>query len=121
MLPARVPPSRGGKGRFRLAAPDLSSRRQIAMALLEIRPVRTRDRGVLSRVPLGVFGADKLQPFVQGAPKRYGRRPRRRESACILDRDLDLQPLALVVEIGPQSIVGIRLLEMLFCVLFYGR
>jgi hypothetical protein len=62
---------------------------------------------------LGVFGADELHPFVQGAPKRHRRRPGHRESPFILDRDLDLEPLALVVRIGSRSIVRIVDLEML--------
>jgi hypothetical protein len=66
---------------------------------------------------LTVFGAYKFHPFVQGPPKRHGRRPGHRKSAFILDADLDLDPLALVVGIGSRSVVNIRTgeLEMLFC------
>ena len=56
----------------------------------KIRLLRSRDRGINSRVPFGVFGADKFRPFVQGAPKRYGGRPGRRESAGVFDGELDL-------------------------------
>ena len=56
----------------------------------EIRLLRSRNLGVRSRVPLGVFGTDKFRPLIQGAPKRYGRRPRHRENACILNHEFDL-------------------------------
>src|SRR5580700_8543452 len=80
----------------------------------EIRFVRPRDRGIRSRMPQGVFGAHKFQPFVEGAPKRYGRRPRHRESATILNGDFDLQPLALVAWVDSRSIIGTRVLEIFF-------
>ena len=56
----------------------------------EIRLLRSWNLGVRSRVPLGVFGTDKFRPLIQGAPKRYGRRPGHRESACILNHEFDL-------------------------------
>src|SRR5215831_9888198 len=41
----------------------------------EIRLVCSRDRGLLSWEPLGVFGANMFRPFNQWAAIRYGRRP----------------------------------------------
>src|SRR6516162_8186703 len=38
----------------------------------EIRLARSGDLRIRSRVSLGVFGADKFPPFVQGAPKCQG-------------------------------------------------
>src|SRR5215813_8414552 len=65
----------------------------------EIRLVRTRDFGVLSGVVfMRVFGADNLLPLsYQRAPIRFGRRPRHRENAFILDRKMKLKPLAPIV------------------------
>src|SRR5215813_9992724 len=50
----------------------------------KIRLVRVRDLGVLVCVVFTpVFGADQLRPWIQGAPIRDGRGPRRREHALI--------------------------------------
>jgi len=65
---------------------------------------------------LDVVGAGKFKSFVQGAPKRYGRRPGHRKSAYALNSDLDLQPHAFVVGIGGWSIIRVRELEILFCI-----
>src|ERR1700691_6558891 len=89
------------------------------MQLSEIRFVRVWGRGALSRVPLEVFGADKFLAFVEGAPKRYGRRPGGRENAFILNRDLDLQPLALVAWIDRRSIIRKSVVGILFCIPCY--
>src|SRR5271167_3672136 len=62
----------------------------------EIRLVRPRHFGVLSRVPLDVFGANRFHPVGGTAPISHGRGPRRREDAFILDRELELQVLARI-------------------------
>jgi len=84
-----------------------------AIARSEIRLVRNGDLGVRSGVPLDAFGTDKFPPFVQGAPERQGCGPGHRESACILNCELDLQALAFIVGIGPWSATGIVALRML--------
>ena len=67
-------------------------------AISEIRLVCSRDRGLLSWEPLGVFGANMFRPFNQRAAIRYRRRPGHRKSAFILDRELELQVLALTFQ-----------------------
>src|ERR1700682_6274021 len=62
----------------------------------EIRLVRPRHCGVLSRVPPDVFGANRFRPVAAAAPISHGRGPRRREGALIVDRELELQVLAPV-------------------------
>src|SRR5215467_864380 len=69
----------------------------------EIRSVRPRHVGVLSRVPLDVFGASLFHPaggVIATASISHGRGPWRREHALILDRELKLQVLALMVRVS---------------------
>jgi hypothetical protein len=70
----------------------------------EVRLVRSRNLRVLFGVVfMRVFGADRFGPFAQRAqwaPISYGCRPGHREDAVILDRELELQPLALVIGVG---------------------
>jgi hypothetical protein len=77
---------------------------------LEIRFVRGRHRGVLSGVPLDVLGAGIFRPLghqrSQGTPVCHRRRPWHGENAFILDRKLELQPLALVVGVGCKGEIG---------------
>src|SRR5580704_13915105 len=72
----------------------------------EVRFVRPRHIGVLSRVPLDVFGASLFLP-VGGAASAtsvsHGRGPRRREDGFILDRELELQVLAPIVRLHRQG------------------
>ena len=76
-----------------------------AIHFSEIRPVRRRHRGVPSGIIfMPVFGADIFRPFAQGTPISYSRRPRHREGALILDRELELQSLTLIV--GVDSPLG---------------
>src|SRR5215468_5475558 len=73
--------------------------------LSEIRLVRARHRGIPSRVSR-IFGADiftsaSSAPIAyRRAPISYGRRPRRRKDAFILDRELELQVLAPIVGVA---------------------
>src|ERR1700686_3954959 len=84
------------------------------VARSQLRLVRVRDRSVLSRIPLGVFGADHFGPWAQIGPISDGRRPGRGEDAVILDRKAELQHLAPVVGIdlhgtrrGSRSDIGV--------------
>src|SRR5215469_8339490 len=81
----------------------------------EVRFVCPRHIGVLSRVPLDVFGANMFFPFL-GTLERstrysisHGRGPRRREDAFILNRESELEELALRVRLRPKG-------SMLLCV-----
>src|SRR5215468_4327873 len=65
----------------------------------EVRLIRLRDRRVLSRVPLNVFGADHFGPWTQVGPIRDGPRPGHGEDAGILDRKVELKHLTAVVGI----------------------
>src|SRR5262249_35653554 len=68
----------------------------------EIRLVCSRDRGLLSWEPLGVFGANMFRPFNQRAAIRYGRRPGHPKGAFILDRESELQVPASIARVpGP--------------------
>src|SRR5215467_5883694 len=84
----------------------------------EIRLVRTRrDSAVLGSTQ--VFGADILRPpGRQRASIRYCRRPRCREGAFIIDRELEMQPLTLVGRIDDQRgvvVAGIRRFSFSAC------
>jgi hypothetical protein len=63
---------------------------------LEIRIVRSR-QGRLPGQFMRIFGADSFRPFARRRCTQIddGRRPWRREGASILDRELELQVLAL--------------------------
>src|SRR5215467_1490441 len=69
---------------------------------LKIRLVRLRDCGISSGVIfMNVFRADLFAPLGQRwTPVGYGRRPRCREDAFVLNRKLKLQPLPLVAGVG---------------------
>src|SRR6516162_8828624 len=86
---------------------------------LEIRLVRPRDGGFLSREPLGVFGANRFGPVVGAAPIGHGRGPRRLEHACVFDRELELQELARMFRV-PDSWRDLILLGVPFESLFGG-
>jgi hypothetical protein len=69
-----------------------------------------------------VIGADKFRPFAQRGDRALvddGCRPRRREDAVILDRELELKPLSFVVGVGRKARIGLREAEIaLFAALF---
>jgi hypothetical protein len=57
-----------------------------------------------------VFGADHFRPFGrQPAPISHGRRPGSREDADILNSDLELQSLALMVEVDGRRGVNLAI------------
>src|SRR5258708_30179805 len=85
----------------------------------EIRLVRCRDRGFLSREPVGVFGANSFRPVGEAAPVSHGRGPRRREDAFVLDRELELQILAHMVRV-PDPLGELIFLCVSFQPLFRG-
>src|SRR4029077_14511465 len=67
---------------------------------LEIRSVCRRDRGVRTGVIFkGVLGAAHFPQFAFGALIGHQSRPWHGEHVLILDRQFDLQPLALVIGI----------------------
>src|SRR6516164_2134333 len=72
----------------------------------EIRLIRGWYRGFPSMVVCpGVFGTDQFRPLSQGhrrPPIGYGRGPRRRKDAFVLDGEVELQSLALVFGIKAQ-------------------
>jgi|SRR5580700_3777126 hypothetical protein len=78
----------------------------------EIRLVRGRHRGVLSRVKLSVLGTGNFRPLAQRPPIGYGRRPGRSEDACILDGEFELQPFTLVVGVASKASIGCREAEI---------
>ena len=51
-----------------------------------------------------VFDTDLFREYGQAASIGYGRRPGHRENAVILDRELNLKPLASVVGIDDQPV-----------------
>jgi len=60
-----------------------------------------RDRGVLPGVVyMPIFGADIFRPFAEGAPIGFSRGPYHRKNSIVLDREFQLQSLALIVGIG---------------------
>src|SRR5258707_5880974 len=63
----------------------------------EIRLVRPWHSGILSRIPLDVFGANRFRPVAEAAPISYRRGPWRREGAFIVDGEVELKVLAPVV------------------------
>src|SRR5438067_11853918 len=74
---------------------------------LEIRLRRRRYRVAFSGEMAGRgFGADHFRPFAERAPVSDPGRPGRGENAGILDRELELQPLALVVGIAGEARIG---------------
>ncbi len=88
----------------------LSNTRYIARS--EIRIVRTWDSSVPSgeEIVRGV-GADHFRPLAQRAkraPITYGRGPGLGEGALILDREIELQPLALIVGVACKTWIGTR-------------
>src|SRR5260370_23595718 len=72
--------------------------------------VRGRHGGVLSGVIfMRIVGADGLRPLAQRRKWALiddARRPRHREDAYILDRELELQPLALIVGVACKPRIG---------------
>src|SRR5437588_8820002 len=75
-----------------------SLRSSLFVARSEIRLVRSRQVCTLMVMEAkSAFGADNFRKFVAVAQVDHDRAPRRREGACILDRELDLQVLVLVV------------------------
>src|ERR1700674_2415993 len=85
----------------------------------EIRFVRPRYFGVLSRIPLDVFGANLLHPVGGAKSISHGRGPRRREDPFILDSELELQVLASMVRV-PHPLSDDTLLGVPFETLFRG-
>src|SRR5713226_3068035 len=89
----------------------------------EIRLGRPRHIGVLSRVPLDVFGASLFRPLRGGVRSagsiRHGRGPWRREDVLILDRELELQVLTPRVRI-PHPVGDVILLCVSFEPVFRG-
>src|SRR5438477_3352624 len=70
----------------------------VYVARSEIRLVRMRGLRILSVMESKpAFGADSFRKFAAVAQVNHGRGPGRRESAFILDRELDLQVLVLIV------------------------
>src|ERR1700674_94765 len=66
----------------------------------EIRLVRTRDAFILIVMKSKrVFGAGNFRPFEAVAQINDACGPGRRECACILDREMDLQIFVLIVGI----------------------
>src|SRR5262249_51126108 len=69
-----------------------------ARSFSKIRLVRRRNRSVFSGVVfMGVLGADNFRPFNRRRQISHGGRPGHCEDAFILDRELELKPLAPVV------------------------
>src|SRR5580692_2104661 len=86
----------------------------------EIRLASSRDLRVLVGIVfMPVFGADNLPPFRGIERIGYGRGPRRREGALILDREMDLQVVAGVIEIE-RALVTHKLLVASFQRTFRG-
>src|SRR5215510_7234047 len=84
---------------FELAFRPSSSFRCVP-ALSKIWSVRARNAGVLIVIETRrVFGARHFRPFEVVAHINDARSPRRRESAFILDRELDPKELVLVIGI----------------------
>src|SRR5271168_3058682 len=75
----------------------------------EIRLIRPWHVGVLSRVPLNVFGANLFRPVVGAQSISHGRGPRHREGALILDGELELQIFAPMVRV-PHPLSHVTLL-----------
>ncbi len=101
MASARFP---GRNGRT-IRLPDAATMPSIAARFRrsEIRLVRARDRGIPSGVVFtNIFGTNDFRPFTQGTPIRHGCRPGHREDTFILDRELKLEPLALIVGVDGQ-------------------
>src|SRR5207302_5532472 len=72
----------------------------VFVARSEIRLIRMRGLRILSVMESKpAFGADSFRKFAAVAQINHGRGPGRRESAFILDRELDLQVLVLVIGI----------------------
>ena len=70
------------------------------LARSEIRVIGRRHIGILDAIEfMSVFCTDNFWPMSGAAPISYGRGPRCREYAFILDREMDLQVLALVVAV----------------------
>src|SRR5437763_2005997 len=61
--------------------------------------VRLRDVFVLVEVFMDTFGADGFRPIVRAAAISDGDRPRRREGAFVLDRDMHLKVLAPIIAV----------------------
>src|SRR5271168_957376 len=83
----------------------------------EIRLIRPWHVGVLSRVPLNVFGANLFRPVVGAQSISHGRGPRHREDALILDGELELQVFASVVRV-PHPLSDVTLLCVPFEAVF---
>src|SRR5215831_20792947 len=101
-LGVKPPPSRTARnGAIDPAYRDAEAPCQLS----EIRLVRARHRGISSRVSR-IFGADiftsaSSAPIAyRRAPISYGRRPRRRKDAFILDGELQLQVPAPIVGVA---------------------
>src|SRR5271163_1634742 len=83
----------------------------------EIWLIRPWHVGVLSRVPLNVFGANLFRPVVGAQSISHGRGPRHREDALILDGELELQVFAPMVRV-PHPLSDVTLLCVPFEALF---
>src|SRR5580700_2899825 len=87
-------------GRHGISQIDAAARPGARCQALEIRLVRCRERGFLSREPLSVFCANRFRPVGGAAPEGHGCGPRRRKDAVILDRELELQEFALIFRVS---------------------
>src|SRR2546423_8897580 len=90
--------------------------------LSEIRLDRCRHRGLSSGVSrifgADIFGSARSAPIAhRWAPISYGRRPRRRKDAFILDREFELQVLAPIVGVAAANARNSiwRTTKMFFC------
>ena len=70
----------------------------------KIRLIRRRYRGLLSReVAVWVFGADHFRPIAERALIDDPCRPWHREDAGVLNRELELQSLALIARVAGKA------------------
>jgi hypothetical protein len=80
-----------GHGASTMNAPQMTHTCRDRGVMLKIRLVRSRDCGVLSGIVfMPVLGAHLFVPIAGAAPISYGRGPRHREDAFILDREMKL-------------------------------
>src|SRR5438034_8644080 len=83
---------------YRSLRPSNSLHSRSFVARSDIRLARSRQVCTLMVMESkSAFGADNFRKFVAVAQVDHERAPGRREGACILDRELDLQVLVLVV------------------------
>src|SRR5258706_14547364 len=92
-------PRRESRFPRRSTAPD-ASLRLCGRGRSKIWLLGTRDLGLLARIIfMRVLGADEFRPCSRRAPIGHARRPRPGEDAFILDREFELQRLALVARV----------------------